>query len=85
MIFAKPGPMAVTLFDSTIAPSLKSLTISNIYASILSKELIMLMGFPRVGAAFTTKLLKNSTNDSCMIRGTNAMGFFNVGHSIEEA
>jgi len=40
--------------DSSIALISKSLTLPNVYIFILSKLLIVLMGFPRPGAAFYT-------------------------------
>jgi len=43
------------LIDSSIALFSKSLTLPNVYAFILSKLLIALMVFPRLGAAFYTK------------------------------
>jgi hypothetical protein len=43
------------LVDSSIALFSKSLTLPNMYAFILSKLLIALMGFPRLGAAFYTE------------------------------
>jgi len=41
--------------DSSVALFSKSLTLPNVYALILSKLLITLMGLPRVGAAFYTE------------------------------
>jgi len=43
------------LIDSSVALFSKSLTLPDVYAVILSKFLIALIGFPRLGAAFYTK------------------------------
>jgi len=43
------------LVDSSIALCTKSLTASYVYAFILSKHLIALLGFPRLGTAFYTQ------------------------------
>ena len=43
------------LVDSSIALFSKSLNLPNVYTFILSKLLIALMGFPRLGAAFYTE------------------------------
>jgi len=49
------------LVDSSIALFSKSLTLSNVSAFIHSKLLIVLMGFPRLGAAFYTQTAHEST------------------------
>jgi len=47
--------------DSSISLFSKSLTFPNVYAFILSKLLIALMGFPRLGAAFYTETAHECT------------------------
>jgi len=49
------------LIDSSLALFSKSLTLPNVYALILSKLLIALMGFPRLGAAFYTEAADECT------------------------
>jgi len=49
------------LNDSSIALFSKSLTLPDVYAFILSKLLIALMGFPRLGAAFYTETAQECT------------------------
>jgi len=73
------------LVDSSIALFPMSVTLPNDYALILSKLLIALMGFPRLGAAFTPRLLMNAPNASCMTCAMHGMGFLKAGHSIREA
>jgi len=49
------------LVDSSIALFLKSLTLPSVCAFILSKLLIALMGFPRLGASFSTQTTHECT------------------------
>jgi len=49
------------LVDSSIALFSKSLTLPDVYTFILSKLLIALMGFPRLGAAFYTETAHECT------------------------
>jgi len=49
------------LLDSSIALFLQSLTLPNVCAFILSKLLIALMGFPRLGAAFYIEISHEHT------------------------
>ena len=49
------------LIDSSIALFSKSLTVPDVYAFILSKLLIALMGFPRLDAAFYTETAHECT------------------------
>jgi len=50
------------LIDSIIAHFSKSLTLANVYAFILSKLLIVYMGFPRLGAALSTEAAHECTS-----------------------
>ena len=73
------------LVDSSIALFSKSLTLSNVYAFILAKLLIALMGFPRCGTAFTPRLFMNAPKAICMPCAMHSIWFLNAGHLIPEA
>jgi len=73
------------LMDSCIALFSKSWTLPNVYAFILSKLLIMLMGFQRVGVALKPRQIFTAPNARCMLCAMHGMWFLNAGHSIPEA
>jgi len=71
--------------DSIVALFSKSLALPNVYDFNLSKLLIALMGFARLGGSFTPRLLMNAPKASCMTCAMHGMWFLSAGHSIAEA
>jgi len=64
------------LIDSSIALFSQSLTLPNVCAFILSKLLIVLMGFPRLGAALYTEIARERTQSKL----TDVCHWWLVGH-----